>query len=139
MSFIFKLLICTLYYIKQNDCKHVLIHHSNYLMNFLFLPLYQLFSVTFDAINEAADFIKEKIEIRPLIGIICGTGLGSVADRIQNKVVINYNLIPNFPRSTVEGHAGELHIGMLNGVATIAMKGRFHYYEGYTANNVRYL
>ena len=82
--------------------------------------------------QESADFIKEKITGRnPKIAIILGSGLGGLSDEIENKIVIKYKDIPNFPISTVEGHAGELIIGELSGKEIIAMNGRFHYYEGY--------
>ena len=82
--------------------------------------------------KEAADFIKEKIGNRnPETAIILGSGLGVLKEDIENKVVIEYKDIPEFPISTVEGHAGELIIGELSGKTIIAMNGRFHYYEGY--------
>ena len=81
---------------------------------------------------ESANFIKEKMgNKKPKIAIILGSGLGAISSEIENKVVINYKNIPNFPVSTVEGHAGELIIGDLSGKEIIAMNGRFHYYEGY--------
>ncbi len=82
--------------------------------------------------EESSKYIKSKIgELRPRIAIILGSGLGVLSEEIEDKIVINYRDIPNFPVSTVEGHAGELIIGKLNGVEIIAMNGRFHYYEGY--------
>lgn len=81
---------------------------------------------------ETANFIKNKIGERiPRIAIILGSGLGVLSEEIQNKKVIKYSEIPNFPISTVEGHAGELIIGELKGKEIIAMNGRFHFYEGY--------
>lgn len=81
---------------------------------------------------ETANYIKEKIgDKKPKIAIILGSGLGVLGEEIENKVIINYKEIPNFPVSTVEGHAGELIIGTLAGKEIIAMNGRFHYYEGY--------
>lgn len=82
--------------------------------------------------KEAVQYIKEKIGDRnPETAIILGSGLGGLKDDIENKVVIKYEDIPEFPVSTVEGHAGELIIGELSGKTIIAMNGRFHYYEGY--------
>ena len=81
--------------------------------------------------KEAAQFIREKTSLSPKLGIILGTGLGTIADNIQTEVEINYADIPHFPISTVKGHKGQLLIGTLNGVEVIAMRGRFHYYEGY--------
>jgi purine-nucleoside phosphorylase len=90
----------------------------------------------FKKILEAVDFIKIKTGAEPLAGIILGTGLGGFASEIQNKTVIPYEEIPHFPTSTVEGHAGELIIGTLHDKKVIAMKGRFHFYEGYSLNDV---
>jgi len=69
--------------------------------------------------------------MRPKIGIICGSGLGSLADIIQDPKIFEYEKIPNFPVSTVEGHAGRLVVGTLEGATVMAMQGRFHFYEGY--------
>lgn len=84
-----------------------------------------------ERITETADFLKVKLAITPEIGLILGSGLGVLADEIEAKTVIAYKDIPNFPVSTVEGHASELIVGKLEGRAVITMKGRFHYYEGY--------
>lgn len=86
----------------------------------------------FEQYLESANYIKEKIgDRKPKIAIILGSGLGVLSNDIQNKIIINYKDIPNFPVSTVEGHAGELIIGELENKEIIAMNGRFHYYEGY--------
>jgi purine-nucleoside phosphorylase len=87
--------------------------------------------VTQDMIHEAADFINEKTLIRPEIGMILGSGLGALADEIDDPVIIPYGEIPHFPLSTVEGHSGEMVIGRLSGKIIVMMKGRFHLYEGY--------
>ncbi|MFV8829400.1 purine-nucleoside phosphorylase [Alkalihalobacterium sp. APHAB7] len=89
-------------------------------------------------INESAAFIEEKISGKPKIGLILGSGLGELADEVQNPVQIPYGEIPNFPVSTVEGHAGQLVIGQLEGKQVIAMQGRFHYYEGYSMQEVTF-
>lgn len=82
---------------------------------------------------KSANFIKEKMgEKRPKIAVVLGSGLGVLSNEITNKTVISYKDIPNFPVSTVEGHAGELIIGTLGNKEIIAMNGRFHYYEGYS-------
>lgn len=73
----------------------------------------------------------ERTKHRPRIGIICGSGLGSLAESIKDADEIPYELIPNFPVSTVEGHAGMMIFGNLQGVPVMCMQGRFHYYEGY--------
>ena len=89
--------------------------------------------------EESAKFIKGKIgEISPKIAIVLGSGLGILSEDIENKITIKYEEIPNFPVSTVEGHAGELLIGTINDVPVIAMNGRFHYYEGYTLEQVTF-
>lgn len=82
--------------------------------------------------NDAVTLIKEKIgDKKPETAIVLGSGLGVLKEEIEEKIVLNYKDIPNFPISTVEGHAGELIIGKLSGKEIIAMNGRFHYYEGY--------
>ncbi|MDN5352210.1 MAG: purine-nucleoside phosphorylase [Clostridiales bacterium] len=87
-------------------------------------------------IREAADFIKTKLPFEPEIGLILGSGLGVVADYIESPVHIPYETIPYFPVSTVEGHAGQFAVGYFMGKRVIAMQGRFHYYEGYTMQEV---
>ncbi|WP_404802415.1 purine-nucleoside phosphorylase [Bacillus shivajii] len=82
-------------------------------------------------IEEAKQFINEKIEDRPTIGLILGSGLGVLADEIESAVKIPYSEIPGFPTSTVSGHKGQLVIGKLEGKTVVAMQGRFHFYEGY--------
>lgn len=89
-------------------------------------------------IKQAADFILEKSKYKPEIGLILGSGLGSLADSIENPEFYPYETLPNFPISTVEGHAGRLVIGMLNGKCVVAMQGRFHYYEGYAYSEVTF-
>lgn len=89
-------------------------------------------------IQNAANFLKEKSPKQPKIGLILGSGLGVLADEIDEPVKIPYNEIPDFPVSTVEGHAGQLVFGLLNGVQVVAMQGRFHYYEGYTFDKVTF-
>ena len=81
-------------------------------------------------IQETAAFIKAKINVTPDVGIILGTGLGGLINEIEDQVAIPYREIPNFPVSTVEGHAGQLIFGRLGGRDIVAMQGRFHYYEG---------
>ena len=82
--------------------------------------------------EETVKYIEEKIgDIKPKIAIVLGSGLGILAEEITEKIVIPYKEIPNFPVSTVVGHAGELIIGKLEGKTILAMNGRAHYYEGY--------
>ncbi|XP_039600849.1 purine nucleoside phosphorylase-like [Polypterus senegalus] len=78
-----------------------------------------------------ADWLLSKTHHRPLIAIICGSGLGALADSLKDQVSFMYSEIPNFPQSTVHGHAGCLIFGNLNGKPCVCMKGRFHFYEGY--------
>lgn len=89
-------------------------------------------------IREAAAFIAGKSAMKPQIGLILGSGLGVLADLIEKPVVIDYSVIPHFPVSTVEGHAGELVIGDIKGKTVLIMKGRFHAYEGYGAETVSF-
>lgn len=87
---------------------------------------------SYEKYQESANYIKKKMDgLNSRIAIILGSGLGVLKDEFEEKIVIKYNEIPNFPVSTVEGHAGELIVGKLNGKEIIAMNGRFHYYEGY--------
>lgn len=83
-------------------------------------------------IKETVSFIQSKIEFKPEVGIILGTGLGGLTKEINIELEIEYKDIPNFPVSTVEGHRGALIFGEFAGKKVIAMQGRFHFYEGYT-------
>lgn len=87
-------------------------------------------------ISKAADYIQSKIGQAPEIGLILGSGLGVLADEIEEAVKMPYEEIPGFPVSTVEGHAGQLVYGKLRGANVIAMQGRFHFYEGYDMQRV---
>ncbi|MDP4083798.1 MAG: purine-nucleoside phosphorylase [Bacillota bacterium] len=92
----------------------------------------------FEKIQNAAQFLKSKYTRKPKLGLILGSGLGVLADEINNPVKIPYSEIPDFPVSTVEGHAGQLVFGQLNTVEVVAMQGRFHYYEGYSFDKVTF-
>lgn len=92
----------------------------------------------YEKVMETANFLKEKVKFRPKIAIILGSGLGGVVNYIDEAITIPYHQIPNFPISTVVGHAGELVFGKINGVEVLIMKGRFHFYEGYSMNKVTY-
>ncbi len=92
----------------------------------------------FDQIQEAAAFIKGKTALQPKVGIILGTGLSNLADHIETAVEISYADIPHFPVSTVQSHKGKLVFGHLQGMPVVAMAGRFHYYEGYTAQQITF-
>lgn len=91
-----------------------------------------------EMIGEAAFYIKDKIDLKPDIGIILGTGLGSLADGIDVSGTIEYDGIPHFPVSTVESHHGRLLVGTLKGKNVVAMQGRFHYYEGYSMKQITF-
>jgi purine-nucleoside phosphorylase len=89
-------------------------------------------------IQKSAQFLQGKVDIKPEIGLILGSGLGVLVEEIENQVCIPYNEIPEFPVSTVEGHAGQLVFGTIKGVPVVAMQGRFHFYEGYDMNKVTF-
>jgi purine-nucleoside phosphorylase len=80
-------------------------------------------------VKQAADYIRKLLKNTPEFGIILGSGLGDLADSINNPIIINYKDIPNFPTTAIPGHEGKLIIGELNGVSIIGLKGRKHYYE----------
>lgn len=89
-----------------------------------------------EVIKQTADYLKEKTNFEPQIGIILGTGLGGLVNEINIAHAISYEDIPNFPVSTVEGHKGQLIFGDLGGKRVVAMQGRFHFYEGYSMNEL---
>ena len=91
-----------------------------------------------EKIQEAVDFIKSKTNLEPDYGVILGTGLGGLVDEIQITDEIDYKEIPHFPLSTVEFHSGKLIFGHLAGKPVVTMKGRFHYYEGYSMKEVTF-
>lgn len=92
----------------------------------------------YEKIQAAANYLKDHMNIEPEIGLILGSGLGILADEIDNPVSTPYDSIPDFPVSTVEGHAGQLVFGTLNDIPVVAMQGRFHYYEGYSFEQVTF-
>ena len=89
-----------------------------------------------DQLKETANFLKANYPNPPSVGIVLGSGLGNFADEIEVEKEVAYADIPNFPVSTVEGHKGKLVFGKLGGKTVVAMAGRFHFYEGYTAQEV---
>lgn len=92
-----------------------------------------------DQINEASDYIRKQGITQPEAGIILGTGLGSLfVKEIENPVIVEYHDIPHFPVSTVESHKGKLIYGSLQGKQVLAMQGRFHYYEGYSMQQITF-
>lgn len=87
---------------------------------------------------EARDYLMERVRVLPELGVILGSGLGAFADLVLDKQVIPYKDIPHFPTSTVEGHAGQLVFGKVEGRTVVVMQGRFHYYEGYSMHEVTF-
>lgn len=91
-----------------------------------------------EIIKETTSYLENETRFRPEAGIILGTGLGGLVDDIDIAHILEYENIPNFPVSTVEGHKGKLIFGNLSGKKIVAMQGRFHYYEGYTMKEVTF-
>jgi len=92
--------------------------------------------ITIKEIDTAADYLREKIKIQPKVGLVLGSGLGSLSDQVQDPVLIPFHDIPGWPVSTIQGHSGRLVIGSLFGIPAMVMQGRVHYYEGYTMDRV---
>ncbi len=92
----------------------------------------------FDKVKESIQYIQSVTDFRPKYGIVLGTGLGDLSEQITDTTEIDYRNIPHFPVSTVESHKGKLIFGYLNGHPIVAMAGRFHYYEGYTARELTF-
>lgn len=92
----------------------------------------------YDKVKESAEFIQAKIAKAPTTGVILGSGLGSLVDKMEEKTVISYKEIPHFPQSSVAGHAGNLVIGRMGKEMVVAMQGRFHFYEGFSMKEVTY-
>ncbi|MEG1953516.1 MAG: purine-nucleoside phosphorylase [Hydrogenoanaerobacterium sp.] len=86
---------------------------------------------TYDFYKESADYILSRIKGTPEVALILGSGLSSLADEISDQIIIDYKDIPNFLRSTVQSHKGQLIFGKLEGKCVVCMSGRFHFYEGY--------
>ena len=82
-------------------------------------------------LDDACNYITSKVDHKPTMGIILGTGLGSLVDGMEMVGQVEYEDIPHFPTSTVESHQGRLLFGNLRGKAVVCMQGRFHFYEGY--------
>ena len=90
------------------------------------------------SVETAAEFLSERIGFKPRVAIVLGSGLSGIAHSLQDPVTIPYSEIPSFPVSTAPGHKGELIFGKLNGKNTMLMNGRFHFYEGYTMQQVTF-
>ncbi len=88
--------------------------------------------IELNQIDEAADVIRERISVQPRVGMILGSGLGSLAEAVEGAVILPYGEIPGWPVSTVEGHQGQLVIGALENQNVLIMQGRSHFYEGYS-------
>ena len=88
------------------------------------------------AVHDAADHVRERVSVLPKVGLILGSGLGVLGDEVEEPTALEYATIPGFPVSTVEGHAGKLVFGSLEERSVVAMQGRFHYYEGYSMDQV---
>ncbi|XP_078092300.1 purine nucleoside phosphorylase-like [Mustelus asterias] len=88
-------------------------------------------SICYETYQETADWLLSRTKQRPRVAIICGSGLGMLAEALANQEVFKYTDVPNFPQSTVQGHAGQLVFGELKGKACVCMQGRFHKFEGY--------
>lgn len=93
-------------------------------------------TITHKQLIETTEYLREKGFLEPELGLILGSGLGDLADEIENPIVVPYTEIPHFPASTVKGHKGQLVYGTLSGKVVIAMQGRFHFYEGYSIQEV---
>ena len=92
--------------------------------------------VTLEQIDEAVDAIRKRTSYRPRVGLILGSGLNSLADSVEKADIIPYGQLPNWPVSTVQGHAGRLVIGELEGQTALVMQGRIHFYEGYSMSQI---
>jgi purine-nucleoside phosphorylase len=89
-------------------------------------------------VDDTVSFLKEKMKQAPSVVIILGTGLGGLVDSIEVDTLLPYEKVPNFPRSTVEDHRGNLILGNLNGKDVAVLQGRFHYYEGYSTRELTF-
>lgn len=97
-----------------------------------------MMSITPAMVAETASFLKQRGITNPVAGIVLGTGLGAMVEKISNAISIPYTEIPNFPEATVEFHKGNLIYGTVHNVPVLAMQGRFHYYEGYEMQQVTF-
>ena len=92
----------------------------------------------YEQVEESVQYIRKHVKTEPLIGIILGSGLGSLVEMMEDKEVLSYQDIPHFPQSRVAGHAGNLVFGRIGNQRLIVMQGRFHYYEGFSMKEVTY-
>jgi purine-nucleoside phosphorylase len=91
-----------------------------------------------EKLEETTSYLKQNITITPSVGIVLGTGLNGLSNEIETNTEINYCDIPNFSLSTAESHSGKLLFGTLSGKNVVAMKGRFHYYEGFSMQEITF-
>ncbi|XP_078411024.1 purine nucleoside phosphorylase-like [Cetorhinus maximus] len=87
--------------------------------------------ICYETYQETSDWLLSRTKYRPKVAIICGSGLGILVEALANQEIFKYTDVPNFPQSTVQGHAGQLVFGELKGRACVCMQGRFHMFEGY--------
>ncbi|XP_023646890.1 purine nucleoside phosphorylase-like [Paramormyrops kingsleyae] len=98
--------------------------------------MYSQTAISYEKCKETADWLLAQTTLRPLVAVVCGSGLGGLGDSLKDAVAFNYQDIPNFPQSTVHGHAGRLVFGKLKGRPCVCMQGRFHLYEGYPIQKI---
>ena len=94
--------------------------------------------IMLNRIRESVAFVRDRTGFQPVAGIVLGSGLGGLVNELNVEHTLAYSDIPNFPVSTVEGHGSKLLLGTLNGVKVVVMQGRFHFYEGYTMQEVAF-
>jgi purine-nucleoside phosphorylase len=94
--------------------------------------------LTYDSVSEAVAYIRSRIDAEPRVGMVLGSGLGLLADRLGDPVAVPYEEIPHFPHSTVKGHSGRLVAGELSRLPVLVMQGRVHLYEGYSAEQITF-
>lgn len=95
-------------------------------------------NLNIEKLQQTVAFIQSKTSVKPSVGIILGSGLGGLVDDLEVATSLSYEEIPNFPVSTVKGHGGKLLFGKLNGKEVVMLSGRFHYYEGYSMQEVTF-
>jgi len=89
-------------------------------------------------ITDSCELISSKVDFKPTVGVILGSGLGELIEKIQNPIIINYRDIPNFLNTGIEGHSGNLVFGQIGEINLVLMQGRNHYYEGHTMQDITY-
>lgn len=94
--------------------------------------------ITIAQVKESAAALRQKSSKKPLVGVVLGTGLNDFVNHIENSIIVDYDAIPYFPKSTVEFHKGQMIFGTVTGIPVVAMQGRFHYYEGYTMQQITF-